>query len=174
MVAWAGGEGDTLSKASKPESGWKVGAEVIRSGELFLPLISCSTQGCGPYTSPRHQSTAGPKSISVGQLILRRRKPENWSYPFFITPRGEIARAMLELVVHPPQHSPHLWRMESWVELSRVDPVLLEFHEMTIGYPGRVPVRAQHWWCSRDQGPWTNSMILCDKHLYVKKKSIYG
>lgn len=39
-------------------------------------------------------------------------------------------------------------------------------HRGATGCPGRLPVRAQHWWRSRDQG--FKPMILWDKCLQVK------
>lgn len=45
------------------------------------------------------------------------------------------------------------------------------WHREVIGCPGRVPVRTQHWWWNRDQGPHTRTMIFRNWHLHVK---MYG
>lgn len=41
-------------------------------------------------------------------------------------------------------------------------------HRATTGHQMRVPVRAQHQQCSRDQKLWTRPVALCDEHLLVK------
>lgn len=45
VVAWAR---ERCPQPSIPEASKRAGPEFIRAGEMFLPLISCSTQESGP------------------------------------------------------------------------------------------------------------------------------
>lgn len=42
----------------------------------------------------------------------------------------------------------------------------------TTGCPREVPVRALHWWCSRNQRPWARLMTLDKEHLQVKMNEL--
>ena len=50
--------------------GERTGLEIIRAGELALPLICCSTRKSVPYPTAGRHSRAGPEGVDV-DLILR-------------------------------------------------------------------------------------------------------
>lgn len=47
-------------------------------------------------------------------------------------------------------------------------------HRVAAGYRGRVPVRAQGQWCSRDQEPPSSPVILYDERLHCGKAQVKG
>lgn len=51
--------------------GQRPGPEVIRAGELALPLTTCSTWESGPCTSPRRHSRADLSGRGSGETALR-------------------------------------------------------------------------------------------------------
>ena len=55
----------------------EAGPEVLREGELSLPLIGCSTRESGPCTSRGQHSRAGPEGVGVGEPTLMMGKQEN-------------------------------------------------------------------------------------------------
>ena len=50
---------------------WRARPEVMRAGELFLPLNSYSTLESGPCALPVQQSKDGPSGEGVGEPALR-------------------------------------------------------------------------------------------------------
>lgn len=55
-----------------PEAGGRVGPEVIRAEELFLPLTNCSTQVSDLYVLPGQHSRAGPKGVDLGEVTAEQ------------------------------------------------------------------------------------------------------
>lgn len=51
-----------------PEVGGRASPEVVRVGELSLPLLYCSTRESAPYITPGQHSRVGPKGVGVRQL----------------------------------------------------------------------------------------------------------
>lgn len=60
----------------------RAAAEVIRTGELSLPLTSCGTPGLGPCGSPGQPRRADSDGVGVAEPALRAQKQKNWPGPF--------------------------------------------------------------------------------------------
>lgn len=67
------GGGEILSpiSLSMPEVGGRAGPEVIRTIELCLPFISCSTWENSPCPKSGQHSRSGPNCVGMGNQILK-------------------------------------------------------------------------------------------------------
>lgn len=73
-----------------PSAGRRAGPEVIRVGELALPLTSILERG--PCILPGQNNRTGPTGVGMGELAPRAWQQESWLCPYLAAELGELGQ----------------------------------------------------------------------------------